>query len=78
MNKTITAVGIVLIIIAIILFAIQYGGHVFSIYESGTTKYGYYGGVGVIGLIGLILAGYGYMKKPAATMATPAQTSQPS
>ncbi len=76
MNKTMTAVGLVLIVIAIILFAIQYGAHVFSIYESSTTKYGYYGVVGVIGLIGLILAAYGYMKKSATVAATPAQTSQ--
>jgi uncharacterized membrane protein len=71
MNKTITAVGIVLIFIAIILFAIQYGAHVFSIYDSDTTKYGYYGGVGVIGLIGLILAAYGYMKNPTAKSEAP-------
>jgi len=71
MNKTITAVGIVLVLIAIILFAIQYGAHMFSIYDSDTTKYGYYGGAGVIGLIGLILAAYGYMKNPAAKSETP-------
>jgi hypothetical protein len=75
MNKMIVAFGILLIIIAVILFGIQYSSHVFSIYDSTTTKYGYYGGVAVIGIIGLILAAYGYMKKPAAPAAqTPAQT----
>lgn len=74
MNKMMLTFGIVLIIIAVILFGIQYGAHVFSIYDSDTTKYGYYGGVGVIGLIGLIIAAYGYMKKPAATAEKPAQT----
>jgi hypothetical protein len=76
MNKTIVAFGIVLIIIAVILFGIQYGAHVFDIYSGGdTTKYGYYGGVGVIGLIGLILAGYGYMRKSEAPASeTPASS----
>ena len=78
MNKMIVAFGILLIIIAVILFGIQYGAHVFDIYSGGsTTKYGYYGGVGLIGLIGLILAIYGYMKKPAAAAAeapAPAKT----
>lgn len=64
MNKGVLALGIVLIIIAIILGAIQVAAHVFSIYGSSTTKYGYYGLVGIIGLIGIILAAWSYMMKP--------------
>ncbi|MGD0160363.1 MAG: hypothetical protein ABSB89_08705 [Candidatus Bathyarchaeia archaeon] len=64
MNKGVLALGVVLIIIAIILGAIQVGAHVFSIYGSSTTKYGYYGLVGIIGLIGIILAAWAYMMKP--------------
>jgi uncharacterized membrane protein YcjF (UPF0283 family) len=66
MNKMMLALGLVLIVIAVILFGVQYGAHVFNIYDSTTTKYGFYGGVGVLGVIGLIIAAWGYMKKPAA------------
>jgi bacteriorhodopsin len=59
------ALGAIIFIIAVILFGVQYGAHVFNIYDSDTTKWGYYGGVGVLGLIGLIIAAWAYMKKPA-------------
>ena len=74
MDKRILALGIVLIIIALILGAIQYGAHVFSIYGSSTTKYAYYGLIGLIGLIGIILAAWSYMMKPKTQM--PAQTQK--
>lgn len=64
MNKMMLVLGIMLIIIAIILGAVQLTTHVFSIYGSQTIKYGYYGVVGVIGLIGIIIAAWSYMKKP--------------
>jgi len=58
------ALGIVLIIIALILGAVQLTAHAFSIYGSRTTKYGYYAVVLVIGLIGIMIAAYSYVKKP--------------
>jgi len=74
LDKRILALGIVLIIIALILGAIQVGAHVFSIYGSSTTKYAYYGLVGLIGLIGIILVAWSYMMKPKPKTQTPAQT----
>jgi hypothetical protein len=64
------ALGIVLIIIALILGAVQLTSHVFSIYGSTATKYGYYGVVGVVGLIGIIVAVWSYMKKPTVAQTT--------
>lgn len=64
MNKMMLTLGMALIIIALILGAVQLTAHVFSIYGSTETKYGYYGIVGVIGLIGIIIAAWSYMKKP--------------
>lgn len=60
------ALGTVLIIIALILGGVQLTAHVFSIYGSTATKYGYYGIVGLIGLIGIIVSIWSYVKKPAA------------
>ena len=65
MNRMMLALGVGLVIIAVILFAVQYEAHYFNIYDSTTTKYGYYGGVGLLGLIGLVIAAWAYMKKPA-------------
>lgn len=70
MNKMMLVLGIGLIIIALILGVVQLTVHVFSIYESTATKYGYYGVVGVIGLIGIIIAAWSYMKKPTAANTT--------
>jgi len=70
MNKMMLALGIVLIIIALILGAVQLTAHVFSIYGSTTTKYGYYAVVGVIGLIGIIIAAWSYMNKPTVAQTT--------
>jgi hypothetical protein len=73
LDKRILAVGIVLIIIAIILGAIQHFG-VVNIYGSGdTNKWLFYGLVAIIALIGIILAAWSYVRKeskpkaPAAT-----------
>jgi hypothetical protein len=70
MNKMTLAFGILLIIIALILGGVQLAAHVFNIYGSTTTKYGYYGVVGVIGLIGIIIAAWSYMKKPTVAQTT--------
>jgi uncharacterized membrane protein YcjF (UPF0283 family) len=69
-NKMMLALGIVLIIIALILGAVQLTAHVFSIYGSIASKYGYYGVVGVIGLIGIIIATWSCMKRPTVAQTT--------
>jgi hypothetical protein len=74
MNKPAFAVGIVLIIIALILGGIQLSMHTFAIYGSSTTKYAYYGLVGIIGLIGIIIVAWAYMKKTTATETKPTAT----
>jgi hypothetical protein len=53
--------GIVLIIIAIILAAVQKSGT--NLYGSADYKWLFWGLVGIIGLIGIILAAWSYMKK---------------
>jgi hypothetical protein len=64
LDKGILALGIVLIIIAIILGAVRYSqAYDFGIaYGSGNGWY-FYGLAGIIGLIGIILAAWSYMKK---------------
>jgi hypothetical protein len=70
MNKMMLVLGIVLVIVALILGAVQLTGHVFSVYGSTTIKYGYYAVVGVIGLIGIIITAWSYMKKPTVAQKT--------
>ncbi len=67
MNKMMLALGIVLIVIALIFGSIQLTNHVFDIYGSATTKYSYYAVVGIMGLIGIIVAIWGYIRKQAST-----------
>jgi hypothetical protein len=62
MNDGITATGIVLIIVAMILGGLQLL-HIYNIYGTTDYKWYFYGAVGVIGLIGIILAAWGFMKK---------------
>lgn len=66
MNTGITATGIVLIIIALILGGLQF----FNIYDFtpmlGNRRLYAYGLFGIIGLIGIILAAWGAMKKETA------------
>lgn len=70
MDKMAFALGIVLIIIALIIGAVQLTSHVFNIYGSTTTKYGYYTVIAAIGLIGIIVAAWSFMRKPTATQTT--------
>jgi hypothetical protein len=65
LDKGILALGIVLVIIALILGAVRYSGaYDFGIgYGSGQGIY-FYGLAGIIGLIGIILAAWSYMRKP--------------
>ena len=60
MDKRILAVGIVLIIIAIILGAVRLAG---PENEFGMRKLYFYGIAGIIGLIGIILAAWSYVRK---------------
>jgi fumarate reductase subunit D len=70
LDKRILAVGIVLIIIALILGAIRLSGaYDFGFaYGSGGGWY-FYGLAGIIGLIGIILAAWSYMRKPVPASA---------
>lgn len=74
---TIAAVGVVLIIIALILGAVQHYNLLgYSIYGTDETfKWLFYGLVGIIGLIGIILVVLAAMKKEGPTEApkTPTQ-----
>ena len=70
MKIGITAIGAVLIIVALILGGLQLL-HIYNIYGTSYNKWYFYGAVGVIGLIGIILAAWGLMKKE--TPSTPKQ-----
>jgi len=71
MKTAITAIGAVLIIVALILGGLQLLLHIFNIYGTSDYKWYFYGAVGVIGLIGIILVAWGLMKKE--TPSTPKQ-----
>lgn len=65
MDKRILAIGIVLMLVAILLFAVQhfyFGLNNQSLYGGEENKWYFYGLVGIIGLIGLIIAVWSYMK----------------
>jgi Na+/melibiose symporter-like transporter len=74
LDKRILAVGVVLIIIALILGGVQ--KFVMNIYGSSDNKWYFWVLVGLIGLIGIILAAWSYMRKPKpkAKTQTQAQT----
>jgi hypothetical protein len=66
LDKRILALGMVLVIIAIILGAIQhfyYGPNGQSLYGADANKWYFYGLIALIGLIGIILAAWSYMRK---------------
>ena len=78
MDKRILALGIVLIIIALILGAVRYSGaYDFGVgYGSGGGIY-FYGLAGIISLIGIILAAWSYMRKPKPKVKAQAETQTP-
>jgi surface polysaccharide O-acyltransferase-like enzyme len=57
--------GILLIIIAIILAAVQHS-HAYNFYGADSNKWYFYGLVAIIVIIGLILIAWGYMKSSSA------------
>ena len=75
MHVKIVAVGIVLIIIALILGAIQHFG-MYNFYGSDANKWYFYSLVGIVGLIGIVIAAWGAMKKemPMPTTSKPSTT----
>jgi len=70
MKTGITAIGTVLIIVALILGSLQLL-HIYNIYGTSDNKWYFYGAVGVIGFIGIIVTAWGLMKKE--TPSTPKQ-----
>jgi hypothetical protein len=69
LDKRILALGVVLIIIAVILGALRASGA----YAFGGHETAVYGGAGIIGVIGIILAAWSYMMKPKPKAQTPVQ-----
>jgi hypothetical protein len=66
LDKRIFAAGIVLVLIAVILFVAQhfyFGPNGQSLYGDAGNRWYFYGLVAIIGLIGLILAAWSYLKK---------------
>jgi hypothetical protein len=55
-------IGVVLVVVAIVLFVVQHYG-VYSFYGDPSNKWYFYGLVGVVGLIGLLVAAWSYMKE---------------
>ena len=70
MDKRILALGVVLIIVAIIIGALRLS----NAYKFGGHETAVYGIAGVIGLIGIILVAWSYMMKPKPKTQTPTQT----
>jgi hypothetical protein len=66
LDKRILTAGILLIVIAIMLFVVQhfyFGPNNQSLYGDDENKWYFYGLIGIIGLIGLTLAAWSYMRK---------------
>jgi hypothetical protein len=57
-----TLLGGVLVLVAIILFAVQHF-NVYNFYGDVSNKWYFYGLIGIIGIIGVVLAAWYYSKK---------------
>ncbi len=67
------ALGILLIIIAIILAVVQH--FVTNLYGDASNKWYFYGALVIIGIIGIILVGWGFMKPGAKVAKAPKETT---
>lgn len=70
------ALGILLIIIAIILALVQHFGG-YNLYGDVSNKWYFYGLLIVVGVIGIILTAWGYMKPSPKAAETPKETTAP-
>lgn len=67
------ALGILLIIVAIILAVVQH--FVTNLYGDSSNKWYFYGALVIIGIIGIILVGWGFMKSGAKVAEAPKETT---
>jgi hypothetical protein len=76
-KKTVVlAVGVLLIIIALILGGVQHFGP--NIYGSESNKWYFYALLGIIGLVGIIIAAWGLLMKEAPAKETkPTEQTKP-
>jgi NADH:ubiquinone oxidoreductase subunit 6 (subunit J) len=69
-RMTVLAIGVAVIIIALILGGVQ-DLHIANVYGSVENKWYFYGAIGAIFLIGIILVAWGLLKKDAPKQSNP-------
>jgi len=60
-RNLVLGVGVLLIVVAVVLFAVQHF-EVYNLYGDVGYKWYFYGLVGVVGVAGLVLAAWAFMK----------------